>query len=36
MIRWISPSKITMDYDAGQSNSEYKEWETTWLEQAYE
>jgi len=34
MIRWILPSKITIDYDAGQSNSEYKEWEKTWLEGA--
>ncbi|QUW21291.1 hypothetical protein JSQ81_15990 [Sporosarcina sp. Marseille-Q4063] len=36
MIRWIPPSKITIDYDEGQSNSEYEEWETTWLERAYE
>ena len=36
LIRWIPPSKITIDYDAGKSNSEYEELETTWLERAYE
>jgi hypothetical protein len=36
MVRWIPPSKITIDFDAGKSNSEYKKWETIWLERAYE
>ncbi|WP_158233015.1 hypothetical protein [Sporosarcina sp. P31] len=35
MIRWIDLNKVTIDYDAGQGNSEYKDWEKLWVTRAY-
>ncbi|MFK2826010.1 hypothetical protein QYG89_10080 [Bacillus sp. B190/17] len=35
MIRWIDPSRAIIDYDQGQRNHRYKEWEEYWLRKGY-